>query len=77
MMIAKPKSYLIRKWADHYSQEKNWIQTQEYIKEVRRRGLTISTSMVIVSGRGIVMNKDANKLSENGGGINLTKQNIY
>ena len=48
-------------------------QIQEYIKELRKRGLAINTSIVIASGRGIIMNKDANLLFENGGGINLTK----
>jgi len=48
-------------------------QIQEYIKELRKHGLAINTSIVIASGRGIIMNKDANLLFENGGGINLTK----
>ena len=49
------------------------IQIQEYIKELRKCGLAINTSIVIASGCGIIMNKDANLLFENGGGINLTK----
>ena len=48
-------------------------QIQEYIKDLRKRGLAINTSIVIASGRSIIMNKDANLLFENGGGINLTK----
>ena len=48
-------------------------QLQEYIKDLRKRGLAINTSIVIANGRGIIMNKDANLLFENGGGINLTK----
>ena len=48
-------------------------QVQEYIKDMRKRGLAINTSIVIASGRGIIMNKDANQLFENGGAIYLTK----
>lgn len=48
-------------------------QIQEYIKDLRKRGLAINTSIVMDSGRGIIMNKVANLLFENGGGINLTK----
>ena len=49
------------------------IQIQEYIKELRKHGLAINTSIIIASERGIIMNKDAYLLFENGGGINLTK----
>ena len=48
-------------------------QIQEYIKDLRKRRLAINTSIVIASGCGIIMNKDANLLFENGGGIDLTK----
>ena len=35
------------------------IQIQEYIKELRKHGLAINTSIIIASERGIIMNKDA------------------
>ena len=48
-------------------------QVQEYIKDMRKRGLAINTLIVIASGRGIIMNRDANLLFKNGGAIYLTK----
>ena len=47
-------------------------QVQEYLKELRKRGSTINSAIVIATAQGIIMNKDANLLSCNGGGINLT-----
>ena len=49
-------------------------QVQEYVIHVRKRGLVINTSVVIAAGRGMVMNRDANQLSDNGGGIKLTDE---
>jgi len=42
-------------------------QVQEYIKELRSRGTAVNSSVVIAAAEGIVMNKDANILRENGG----------
>ena len=42
------------------------------LKELRKRGSTINSAIVIATAQGIIMNKDANLLSCNGGGINLT-----
>ena len=35
-------------------------QVQEYLKNLRKCGMPINTSTVIVSARGIIMNKNAN-----------------
>ena len=53
--------------------EFNW-QVQEYLKELRKHGLAINSACAIVIeiAQGIIMNKNANLLSCNGGGINLT-----
>ena len=48
-------------------------QVQEYIKELRSRGTAVSSSVVIAAAEGIIMNKDANILRENGG-IKLTEE---
>ena len=48
-------------------------QVQEYIKELRTRGTAVSSSVVIAAAEGIIMNKDANILRENGG-IKLTEE---
>ena len=48
-------------------------QVQEYIKELRSRGTAVSSSVVIAAAEGIVMNKDANILRENGG-VKLTEE---
>jgi len=40
---------------------------------LRKRGCIINTSVAIAVGEGILLNKDANLLVANGGGINLTK----
>ena len=48
-------------------------QAQEYIKELRKRGLPINTAVVVASAQGIVMNRNADLLSSSGtGGIKLT-----
>ena len=47
-------------------------QVQEYLKELRKRGVAINSSIVIATAQGIIMNKDANLLSCNGGCISLT-----
>ena len=47
-------------------------QVQEYVKELRKRGLPINTAVVVASAQGIVMNKNPDLLSSNGaGGIKL------
>jgi len=47
---------------------------QEYVRHARKRGLAINTSVVIAPGCGMVMNQDANQLSDVGAGINLTNE---
>ena len=47
-------------------------QLQEYVRHVRKRGLAINSSIVIAAGSGIIMNQDANQLSNAGGRIKLT-----
>ena len=47
-------------------------QVQHYITELRKRGCIINTTVAIAVGEGILLNKDANLLAANGGGINLT-----
>jgi len=48
-------------------------QVREYIKELRRFGVTINAHVVIAVGMGLVLNKDANLLANNGGHISLEK----
>jgi len=50
-------------------------QVQEYIKDLKRRGLSANTAVVIGSARGILMYKDANLLADNekGAEIDLSK----
>ena len=48
-------------------------QVQHYITELRKRGCIINTTVAIAVGEDILLNKDANLLAANGGGINLTK----
>ena len=48
-------------------------QVQHYLTELRKRGCIINASVAIAVGEGILLNKDANLLTANGGGINLTK----
>ena len=40
-------------------------QVQEYIKDVRRRGLVVNTEIVIGSAKGILMHKGTNLLADN------------
>ena len=47
-------------------------QVQEYIKQTRKCGLAVNTSVVIAAASGIIMSHDENQLAENGGGIKLT-----
>ena len=54
--------------------EKLDSQVQEYIRELRKRGATVSTAVVVATARGIIMNKDANLLYSNGGGIKLSDE---
>ena len=44
---------------------------QSYIKELCKRGVAVTSTTVIATAQGIIMNKDTNLLSCNGGGINL------
>ena len=48
-------------------------QVQLYIAELRKRGCSINTTVAIAVGEGILLNKDANLLAANGGGINRAK----
>ena len=48
-------------------------QVREYVKYLRERSTAVNTAVVIAAAEGIIMNKDANLLSSNGGGICLTK----
>ena len=41
---------------------------------MRKRGATVSTAVVVSTARGIIMNKDANLLYSNGGGIKLSDE---
>ena len=48
-------------------------QVQEYIRELCKRGATVSKAVVVATaGNIIIMNKDANLLYSNGGGIKLS-----
>ena len=49
-------------------------QVQEYIRDARKRGLAINASVVIGAGYGIVMNKDANQLTDVHGETKLTNE---
>ena len=48
------------------------VQEQEYIKQTRKHGIAINTSVVIAAASGIIKSHDANQLAKNGGGIKLT-----
>ena len=48
-------------------------QVREYIRELRKLWVIINAHVVIAVGMGLVLNKDANLLEENGGHISLTK----
>ena len=48
-------------------------QVQQYLTDLRKRGCVINTRIAIAVGEGILLNKDANLLTSNGGGITLTK----
>ena len=47
-------------------------QVQEFIREVRSSGGVVNTAITLAAAKGIVLAKDANMLSENGGYLNLT-----
>ena len=49
-------------------------EVQDYVRHVRKGGLAINTSVVIAAGCGMIMNRDANQLSDIGGGITLTNE---
>ena len=51
-------------------------QVRDYVKYLREHSTAVNTAVVIAAAEGIVMNKNANLLSCNGGGILLT-QRIY
>lgn len=40
------------------------VQIQQYIKDLKKRGLAINTTVVIAAGNSIVMAHDANQLVE-------------
>ena len=48
-------------------------QVRQYLTDLRKRGCVINTRIAIAVGEGILLNKDANLLTSNGGGITLTK----
>ena len=48
------------------------LKVQECIKELRRNGASVGTSVVVSTAKGVIMNKNANLLVSNGGYINLT-----
>ena len=48
-------------------------QVRDYVKYLWERSTAVNTAVVIAAAEGIVMNKNANLLSCNGGGILLTK----
>ena len=47
-------------------------QVREYVGELRKSGVIINAHVVIAVGMGLVLNKDANLLAENGDHISLT-----
>jgi len=73
-LIVKFTSYLVKKTDRPLLLHNEWDrQVQEYIKEMRSRGTAVSSSVVIAAAaKGIIMNKDAHILRENG--IKLTKE---
>ena len=48
------------------------LKVQECIKELRRNGASVGTSVVVATAKGVIMNKNADLLVSNGGYINLT-----
>ena len=48
-------------------------QVQQYLTDLRKHGCVINTQIAIAVGEGILLNKDTNLLTSNGGGITLTK----
>ena len=47
-------------------------QVQEYINDLRKRGLPVNTAVVIAAAEGILMNKNASLTAKNGdGGIKV------
>ena len=48
-------------------------RVQLYVKEMRKNGVVINTSVVMAAAEGIVMHHDANLLAKNGGPIVITK----
>lgn len=50
------------------------LKVQECIKELRRNGASVGTSVVVATAQGVIMNKNANLLVSNGGYINLTDE---
>ena len=49
-------------------------QVQEFIREVRSSGGVVNTPITLAAAKGIVLAKDANMLSQNGGYLNLTSE---
>jgi len=48
------------------------VKVQECIKELRRNGACVGTSVVVATAKGVIMNKNADLLVSNGGYIDLT-----
>ena len=72
--LKKFKNWYTEKKVDHYFYLTSWtIKFKSTLKNfVSMHGVAINSATVIATAQGIVMNKDANLLSCNGGGINLT-----
>ena len=49
--------------------EELYDQVREYVKELRKSGVIINAHVIIAVGMGLVLNKDANLLTENGGHV--------
>ena len=48
------------------------VKVKECIKELRRNGACVGTSVVVATAKGVIMNKNADLLVSNGGYIDLT-----
>ena len=53
-------------------EELDW-HVQEYLQYLREQGSTVNSAITTATAEGVVRSIDANLLSCNGGGINLTK----
>lgn len=67
--LQKCRNYHVRKVA---GPDKLDSKVQECIKELRRNGASVGTSVVVATAQGVIMNKNADLLVSNDGYINLT-----